>query len=222
MMRPRTPPLSAFTAKERRIVFAHRTPQQVQRFLRALEYNRESRGETLRTFRGVVRHGEAHCLEAVLAAATILEQHGHPPLVIDLESEDRLDHVLFLYRWNGRWGSIGRSRDPGLHGRKPVFRTVRDLVMSYVDPYVDGSGRIIGYGVADLDEIVRGDWRLSGRNVWEVERALIRMPHRRLQTSDRRHDKTLRRFLEFKQSGQLLRRTALTRLYGAAAVTRWL
>jgi hypothetical protein len=94
--------------------------------------------------------------------------------------------------------------------------------MSYVDPYVDGSGRIIGYGVADLDEIVRGDWRLSGRNVWEVERALIRMPHRRLQTSDRRHHKTLRRFLEFKRSGPLLRRAVLARLYGAAAVTRWL
>jgi hypothetical protein len=221
-MRPRTPPLSAFTVRERRIVRAHRTPREVQRFLRALPYNREREGETLRTFRGVVRHREAHCLEAVLAAATILEQHGHRPLVLDLESEDRLDHVLFLYRWRGRWGSIGRSRDPGLHGRKPVFRTVRDLAMSYVDPYVDGSGRIVGYGVAEMNEVVRGDWRLSDHNVWEVERALIRMPHHRLRTSDRRHEKMLRRFLAFKRSGRPPTRAALTRLYGAEALGCWL
>lgn len=129
---------------------------QVQRFLRALPYNWERGGRTLRTFRGVIRHGEAHCLEAILAAAVILDQHGYPPLVLDLESEDRLDHVLFLFRHRGRWGAIGRSRDPGLHGRKPAFRTVRDLALSYVDPYVDGSGRITGYGVGDLDELVRG------------------------------------------------------------------
>ncbi|MDR5683771.1 MAG: hypothetical protein QN163_07085 [Armatimonadota bacterium] len=221
-MRPRRPPLSAFTPKERRVVLAHRTPQQVQRFLRTLPYNWEREDETLRTFRGVVRHWEAHCLEAVLAAATILEQHGHPPLVLDLESQDRLDHVLFVYRSGGRWGSIGRSRDRGLHGRKPVFRTIRDLVMSYVDPYVDGSGRIVAYGVADLDEIVRGDWRLSDHNVWEVERALIRMPHRRLRTSDRRHGRMLRRFLAFKESGRRPTRAALAQLYGARAVARWL
>jgi hypothetical protein len=221
-MRVRTPPLSAFTAAERRIVLAHRTPWQVQRFLRALPYNREPGGETLRTFRGVVRHREAHCLEAVLAAATILEQHGYPPLVLDLESEDRLDHVLFLYRWNDRWGSVGRSRDHGLHGRRPVFRSVRDLALSYVDPYVDGSGRIVGYGITDLDDIVRGDWRLSTRNVWEVERALIRMPHRRLRTSNRRHQRVLRRFLAFKRSGRSATRSVFARLYGADAVARWL
>ena len=65
----------------------------------------------------------AHCLEAALAAAVILEQHGYPPLVLSFESIDELDHVLFVYRQRGRWGSIARSRDPGLHGRKPVFRT---------------------------------------------------------------------------------------------------
>ena len=68
----------------------------------------------------------AHCLEAALAAAVILEQHGFPPLVLSFESIDELDHVIFVYQRSGRWGSIGRSRDPGLHGRKPVFATPRD------------------------------------------------------------------------------------------------
>ncbi len=197
-IRRRTPDASRFTAAERRIVAAHRTPRQVHAWLRALPYNWAKRGATLRTFRGVIREGEANCVEAVLAAAVILEQHGDPPLVLDIESQDGLDHVLFLYRRAGSWGSIGKSRDAGLHGRKAVFRTVRGLVYSYVDPYVDGSGRIIGYGVHDLDELTRADWRLGEGSVWSVERALIAMPHRRLRMSDRRYERMLARYRAFR------------------------
>jgi len=193
------PAREAFRAKEWAIIQKYRTPKQVQEFLRSLPYNWEKRGATLRTFRGVVRHWSAHCLEGALTAATILEQHGYPPLLLDLESQDKLDHVLFLFRQRGRWGTVARSRDAGLHGRKPVFRTVRQLVMSYVDPYVDGSGRVTGYGVADLRTLVRGDWRLSEKNVWEVERALIKMPHKKLKTSERRFQAVLRRYLEFRR-----------------------
>lgn len=175
-----------------------RTPKQVQEYLRNLPYNWEKNGETLRTFRGVVRHGSAHCLEGALTAAAIMEQYGYPPLLLDLESQDQLDHVLFLYRKNGRWGTIARSRDAGLHGRKPVFRTIRELVMSYVDPYIDGSGRIIGFGVADLRTLVKCDWRLSEKHVKEVERALIAMPHKPLHSSERRYRAILRQFRAFR------------------------
>jgi hypothetical protein len=215
------PDLAAFTKKERGIILGHRTPNQVQGFLRALPYNWERSGETLRTFRGVVRHWRAHCLEAVLAAATILEQYGYPPIVLDLESQDDLDHDLFLFRHQGRWGTVARSRDPGLHGRKPVFRTVRDLVLSYVDPYVDKTGRIVGYGVGSLDSLVRCDWRLSERNVWEVERALLRMPHRRLRTSDRRYTRMHQKYLSAREQGFPLTPRALRDLYGPA-VALWL
>ena len=135
------PGRDAFRPAEWAIIRRCRTPKQVQEYLRQLPYNWEKRGETLRTFRGVVRHGSAHCLEGALSAATIMEQHGYPPLLLDLESQDQLDHVLFLFKKHGRWGTIARSRDAGLHGRKPVFRTIRHLVMSYVDPYVDGVRR---------------------------------------------------------------------------------
>jgi len=76
---------------------------------------------------------------------------------------------------------------------------VRQLVMSYVDPYVDGSGRILGYGILDLRTLRRIDWRLSERNVWAVERALIEMPHTKLKTSDRRYEEMLRRYLAFRK-----------------------
>jgi len=196
---PSAPPgREAFTPKEWALIARHRTPRQVQAFLRALPYNWEKKGETLRTFREVVGHWSAHCLEGALVAATILEQHGYPPLLLDLESQDNLDHVLFLFKRRGRWGTVARSRDAGLHGRKPAFRTIRELVMSYVDPYVDGSGRVTGYGVADLRTLVRGDWRLSRKNVWEVEKALIKLPHKKLRTSDRRYRVMLRRYKEFR------------------------
>ena len=193
------PPLREdFRSEERAVIERCRTPRQVQRFLYTLPYNWERGGETLRTFRGVVLHWEAHCLEGALAAAAILEQHGYPPLLLDLESQDMLDHVLFLYQRRGLWGAVARSRDVGLHGRKPGFRTVRQLVMSYVDPYVDETARVKGYGVADLRRLVRVDWRLSLRNVWAVERALIRLPHRPLKTSDRRHAAILRQYRAFR------------------------
>ena len=193
-----TPVPQEFTSKERAIIGKYRTPLQLQRYLRSLPYNWEA--DTLRTFREVVRHGSANCIEAALAAATIMEQHGYPPLLLDLESVDYLDHVLFLFKVGESWGTIAKSRDVGLHGRRPAFRTIRELALSYVDPYVDGSGRITGYGVADLGNFTRSNWRLSGRNVWAVEKLLIDMPHTALKTSNARYQRMLRKFLAFKKA----------------------
>src|SRR6187455_3806234 len=138
------PAAKDFTPAERRVIARCTTPRQVQAYLNRLPYNTEPPpgGATLRSFRGVVRHGTAHCLEAALSAAVILEQHGYPPLVLSFESIDELDHVIFVYQHRGRWGSVARSRDPGLHGRKPVFATPRELAASYVDTYVDFTGRV--------------------------------------------------------------------------------
>lgn len=195
------PPPSAFTPRERAIVARLRNPVLVQRFLNALPYNVEPapKGPTLRSFRGVVATGTAHCLEAALSAAVILEQHGYPPLVLSFESIDELDHVLFVYREHGRWGSVARSRDPGLHGRKPVFRSARDLALSYVEPYVDFTGRITGYAVADLAALGGYDWRLSEHNIWKVERYLLDYPHRPIRSSDRRIDRLRAKYFAFKR-----------------------
>lgn len=176
-----------------------RTPGAVQAWLNSLPYNTEPLGETLRSFRGVVQHGTAHCLEAALAAATILEQHGYPPLVMSLESVDLLDHVIFVYRTRSGWGSVARSRDPGLHGRKPRFRTPRALAQSYVEGYVDDCGRIKGYGVADLRVLHPYNWRLATRNVWKVEQLLIDWPHRAIRSSDARIASLRRRYRAFRE-----------------------
>jgi hypothetical protein len=190
----------SFTPAERRLIQRIRTPSAVQRYLNNLPYNTEPppARAMLRSFRGVLRHRTAHCLEAALAAAVIMEQHGYPPLVLSFESIDELDHVIFVYRERARWGSIGRSRDPGLHGRRPVFATPRALALSYVDPYVDHTGRITGYVVADLRALGDYDWRLSERNVWKVERFLLELPHRPIRISDRRIDRLRAKYRAFK------------------------
>jgi hypothetical protein len=173
----------------------------VQRFLNRLPYNTEPppRRDTLRSFRQVLRHGKAHCLEATLAAACILEQHGYPPLVMSLESTDGLDHVIFIYRARGRWGSVARSRDPGLHGRKPVFRSLRDLTMSYFDEYIDPTGCITGYARYDLRDLGAYDWRLARHNMWHVERVLIGLKHRRVAFSRARVKRMRARYIAYRE-----------------------
>jgi hypothetical protein len=188
-----------WTEAERRLVGRLRTPRQVQRWLHGLHYNYEKGGETLRSFRGVMRHGVAHCLEGALSAATILETHGYPPLLLSFESIDGIDHVIFVFRHRGRWGAVARSRDPGLHGRKPVFASARALAASYMDTYVDLTGRVTGFAVADLRDLGDYDWRLSSRNVWKVERWLLEYPHHRLTMSDRRYRWLHERYQRYKQ-----------------------
>jgi hypothetical protein len=191
------------TAQERRLIARLRTPLDVQRYLNRLPYNTEPQpaGATLRSFRGVVDHGCAHCLEAALFAAVVLEQHGYAPLVLSFESIDELDHVIFLYRQRGRWGSVARSRDPGLHGRRPVFPSPRALALSYVDPYVDYTGRVKAYAVVNVaSEMGTYDWRLASTNIWKVERMLLDFPHRPIRTSDRRFNALRKAYRQYRVS----------------------
>jgi hypothetical protein len=173
----------------------------VQRWLNSLPYNTEPPPgrATLRSFRGVVRHHTAHCLEAALAAAVILEQHGYPPLVISFESIDELDHVIFVYQRAGKWGSVARSRDPGLHGRKAVFATPRALAASYLDTYVDLTGCIKAFTLVDLRVLGDYDWRLSERNIWKVEQMLLDTPHQPLRMAPGRFRSFRMRYRAFKE-----------------------
>ena len=195
----RRPRETAFRTAEWRLIQRLNTPLKVQKHLSSLPYNREVNGPTLRSFRELVKAEEAHCLESAVAAAVILEQHGYPPLLLDLESEDLLDHVLFVFKSNGAWGSVARSRDIGLHGRKPVYRSLRDLAWSYFDPFVDFSGRLKGYAVTSLYELGDYDWRFSPRRMVKIEDHLRAIPHRRIRSSDQRYEKLLARYHRYKK-----------------------
>jgi hypothetical protein len=177
------------------------TPREVQRYLNDLTYNTEPppEGPQLRTFPSVVATGTAHCLEAALTAAVILEQHGYPPTVMSLESVDGLDHVIFVYKTRTGWGSVAKSRDPGLHGRKPVFRSLREMALTYFEPFIDTTGCLRAYGSVDLRVLGRYDWRLSRGHVWKVERLLYEIPHASIRYSQARVDRLRRRYFSFRR-----------------------
>jgi hypothetical protein len=193
------PGKEAFTKREWELVQSLRTPAKVQRYFSRMPYNWEREGGTMRSFREVVRRNEAHCLEAAVGAAVILEQHGYPPLLLDIESWDLLDHVIFVFQENGLWGSIGRSRDIGLHGRKPIYRSLRDLTWSYFEPYVDMTGRIQGYALTSLYELGKYDWRFSPRKMSKIEDHLRALPHQRIRSSDARYEKLHERYKKYKK-----------------------
>lgn len=166
------------------------TPKKVQDWLRSMPYNREKGGETLRSALSSYQAKTAHCLEACFLASAILENQGYPAWVMSLESQDNLDHVIFIFKTKTGWGSIARSRDEGLHGREPRHRSVRELAWSYFDPYVDHAGKVTAYGTARLDDL-GADWRTSAKNVWKIEQELIDLKHTKLKSSQARYKRLL-------------------------------
>jgi len=172
-----------------------KTPRQVQKYLRGLPYNREEKGETLFSAERALHRGSLHCFEAAFAAAAILEHHGYPTLVMSFESKDSLDHVIYIFKEKGLWGSVALSRDDGLHGRAPRYRSLRELAWSYYDPYVDKTGKIMGYQMANLDDC-GADWRASKKNVWKAEKYLIDLKHKSLKSSKVRYKRLLKAYLQ--------------------------
>lgn len=190
------PPLSIYPPQIKNLIRRLNTPEKVQRWLESLDYNK---ADTMRTLESVAYFRSAHCLEGAMATAAILEHHGFAPLILDLESEDLLDHTLFIFQRNGKWGAIGKSRDIGLDGRKPIFTTIEALAKSYVIPYIDQKACITSFGVLDLQTLKNASWRTSKRNVWYVEEALRTMPHKKLSTSPAVVKKWRERFIKYKK-----------------------
>ncbi|MBL7556644.1 MAG: hypothetical protein JNM24_12560 [Bdellovibrionaceae bacterium] len=170
----------------------YNTPEKVQKYISSLKYNKKP---TMRSALSTWRHKEAHCMEGAFLAAAILEPLGYPPLILSFESIDLLEHVIFIYKKKNLWGAIGCSRDQGLKGRKPIFKTIRALTLSYFEPYIDKTGLITAYQQANLDETT-GDWRYSKRNVWKSENYLLNLPHIRLKSSKKRSRQIRDRYLK--------------------------
>ena len=135
-----------WTAAERAVLRRLSSPEKIQRFLdEDLAYNHESDGETCRSPRAVLRDRTAHCGEGSIFAAAALRFHGRPPLVIQLRAVRDTDHVVALFRVpagrGGRaWGAVAKSNYAGLRFRAPVYRTLRELVVSYFEDYYSPSG----------------------------------------------------------------------------------
>lgn len=172
------------------------TPRQVQEFIKTLKYNWEKKGETVQSAHQALRKKKAHCLEGAVLTAAILEEVGYPPLVLSIESRDGLCHAIFVFQTKTGWGSVGKSRLVGLHGRAPKFKNLRDLAMSYFEPFVHReSAKAIGFSLLNLNESGT-DWRYSKRNLWKLEEFVVYSKHTPLGTTDRQQKKYYQRLLK--------------------------
>jgi len=159
------------------------TPHRIQAFLTALRQNFEPDGDSCRPVRVVLRSGSAHCIEAAMLAAAALWVQGEPPLLFDLRAERDVDHVVALYRRNGCWGTLAKANGPMLRGRDPVYRTLRELAMSYFHEYVNKRGQKTlreysrPYDLRALDPAL---WVSGEHDVWELVERLDAHPHTRL------------------------------------------
>jgi hypothetical protein len=178
-----TPAELGLTAAEGRLLLSLRTPQHMQEFVSGLHANFEQAGWTLRSVRGVLRHREAHCIEAAFVAACALWLQGEPPLLLDLTADkDDSDHVVTLFRRGGCWGAISKSNHAWLRWRDPVYRSLRELAMSYFHEYFNkGRKTLRTYSASvDLRRFATDTWVTSEENCWDVGAALDDARHYRL------------------------------------------
>lgn len=169
------------TAREYATLARTGTPPRIQAFLDALPANHEPHGETVRSVRGVLRHREAHCIEAALVAACALWIHGEPPLVMHLDcAPSDHPHVVALFRHGRHWGAISKSNHVGLRFRDPVYRTPRELAMSYLHEYVDTDGHktLRSRSPAfDLRQVDPAHWVTCADSCWAVHDRLAALRH---------------------------------------------
>jgi hypothetical protein len=159
------------------------SPRKIQAFLYDLKQNFEPDGDTCRSVREVLRTRRAHCIEGAMLAAAALWVHGERPLLLDLRAVRDYDHVVALFRRHGRWGALSKTNGIGLRGRDPVYRTLRELALSYFHEYYNRAHHktLREYSVPyDLRRVDPEVWVTNGRHAWDIAEALDVLRHYKL------------------------------------------
>ncbi len=171
-----------FTPKEIAILKKLNTPAKIQNCLNKLPTNFELKGLTVYSPRKVLQKKTAHCLEGALLAAAALRFQGYPPLVVDLTAtDDDEDHVITVFKINGHWGAISKSNHATLRYREPVYKTIRELVMSYFHEYYigkTGKKTLRSYSQpVNLQRFDKRGWMTAEEDVWYIPEYLVEVPH---------------------------------------------
>ena len=157
-----------WTPEERRLLRKLNTPDKIQSHVSGLIYNPTDHASSPRW---VMITGEGHCFEGGLLAAAALEMNGYRPLMVDLIAEDDDHHVLTVFKTSTGWGSIAKSNTTLLAGRSPIYKTVRELVMSYFDFYFNSKGKLSLYSYSNpinLNKYNHWDWRTSDLDLMKM------------------------------------------------------
>ena len=172
-----------FTEKEVKVFKQLNTPKKIQDFLNKIPANFEPEGDTVLSPRRVLQENRAHCMEGAMFAAAALRFQGYRPLVLDLTTvKDDYDHVVAVFKHQGHWGAISKTNHAVLRYREPVYKTIRELVMSYFHEYFtnhDGKKTLRSYSMPiDLSRFDKQGWMTSEEDVWYVPEHLGEVPHK--------------------------------------------
>lgn len=173
-------PLAAFTPAELRKLRSFKDPYGIQRFLDTMPYHL---ADTAWSPRVVLREQTSHCLEGAIFAAAALRVLGFPALIIDFEAEHDTDHVLALYRVKGHWGTVAKSNYSSCRYREPVYRTLRELAISYFDSYFNmrRERTLRNYSrPVNLARFDHWEWMTTEEPVWFIPNYLLEIPHIKL------------------------------------------
>src|SRR5438874_8496311 len=169
--------IGSFTPAELRKLRSLKNPYGIQRFLDDMPYHL---ADTAWSPRYVLRENTAHCFEGAMLAVAALRVNGYPPLIFDLEAEKDTDHVVAIYRANGHWGAIAKSNYTGCRYREPVYRSLRELAMSYFEGYFnlrrERSLRTFSNPV-NLTRFDRLHWMTTDQPLWFIAEYLFTIRH---------------------------------------------
>lgn len=173
--------MTGLTPRESAVLRSLSTPRKIQDFLDRLPINYEKNGETHFSPRRVLQERKAHCIEGALLAAAALWFHGRKPLLLDLKTKLLDDeHVVALFRENGYWGAISKTNHAVVRYRDPIYRTIRELALSYFHEYFrdhDGMKTLVSYS-RPFDLRTLGDsWITSNEDLWDLDDRLNAAPH---------------------------------------------
>ena len=167
------------------------TPQKIQDFLNTLAMRTQSDGHIVRSPKIVLQDNQATCIEGALLAAAALMTHGKRPLLLDLKvdenNNDDVDHVVALFRQNGSWGALSKTGHAVLRYREPIYKTVRELALSYFHEYFtdDGKKTLRSFSKPfDIEEHFGDSWIESTKDLYEIAVALDDSPHEAILTRD--------------------------------------
>jgi hypothetical protein len=156
-------------------------PPKIQTFLNAIPINHEIGGETVLSVREVLRQRRSHCIEGAMVAAAALWVHGEPPLVMHLDCHiSDFPHVITLFRRAGAWGAISKTNGAPLRYRDPIYRSLRELALSYFHEYSNRRGHktLRSYSCSfDLRRIDPAEWVTNPKSCWATHDRLVKVRH---------------------------------------------
>ncbi len=179
--------MASWTAAENRILRQLSTPAKIQDFVNKLKYRVQGDNETSHSPRLVLKHRAAQCIEGAVFAAAALRFHGFKPLIVDLESTpDDYDHVIAVFKVEGYWGAISKTNHGVLRYREPVYKSIRELAMSYFHEYFLQKNRRKTMRAfsqpVDLSRFDKRKWETSDEDNWYIAEYLVKIPHQKILT----------------------------------------